>query len=165
MIWNTIVHPRMMAGQGDGGLGPVPADGPTLPDANESVIEGIKYADPHKLAFFDLLVEVSNEGNPKLIHGDFETVKNKILNHELVIGGVVLYKVADELSGVTIINCANISYNKDSNKIFVTAFPPDGGDSMAWVVSSDNSVSIDKVEITPNPGGDSGGTVVPTPNV
>lgn len=153
----------MMSPSNDGaspmpGPTPVPSDLPTL-----DVSRGIKYADPHKLSFFDLLIDTtSGEKNMKLIHGDFETIKNKILNHELVIGGVVLYKVVDELSGVTIIICTNISYNKDSNKILVTAFPPDGGDSMACVVSSDNSVSIDEVEIIPNPGGDSGsgGTVV-----
>lgn len=162
MIWNTIVHPKMMT-SGDGDM--APADEPTLPDESESTIEGVKYADPHKLAFFDLLIDTtSGEKNMKLIHGDFETIKNKILNHELVIGGVVLYKVADELSGVAIIICTNISYNKDSNKILVTAFPPDGGDSMACVVSSDNSVGIDEVEIIPNPG-DGGGTVGPTHNV
>jgi hypothetical protein len=152
MIWNTIAHPKMMSPSNDGtspmpGPTPVPGDLPTLD------VQGIKYADPHKLAFFDLLIDINNL---KLIHGDFETVKNKILNHELVIGGGILYKVVDALSGVTIIICANISYNKDSNKILVTAFLPGGDSSTTWVISFNNTVGIDG-EFTPNPGGSGSG--------
>lgn len=80
MIWNTIAHPKMMDEENNAGA--------VTGDTTKTTIEGVKYADPHKLAFFDLLVDASVKNNPKLIHGDFETVKNKILNHELVVGGI-----------------------------------------------------------------------------
>lgn len=137
MIWNTIAHPRMMT-SGDGDM--APADGPTLPDENESVVEGIKYADPHKLAFFDLLIDASELNNPKLIHGDFETVKNKILNHELVVGGEIGYSSSPDGSSleVGILIGTSITYAKNVNKILFDV--PSSHGSFVYIVSSDNTV-------------------------
>ena len=128
MIWNTITHPKMMFG------GPTPSD-----DMPELVVEGIKYADPHKLAFFDLLVDKSDRDNPKLIHGDFETVKNKILNHELVIGGEISYDASldGKISGVVTLIGDDISYEEDENRIVLEL----SGGSILYFVASDNTVS------------------------
>ena len=137
MIWNTIAHPRMMT-SGNGDM--VPVDGSTLPDESESVIEGIKYADPHKLAFFDLLIDATDDDNPKLIHGDFETVKNKVLNHELVVGGEIAYDASPDgdVPEVAITISDSIGYVKGSNKIILNI--PLLGGSIMYVVFSDNTV-------------------------
>lgn len=130
MIWNTIAHPKMMT---------------QVPGAGESVVsatgEGIAYADPHKLAFFDLLIDASDENNLKLIHGDFETVKNKILNHELVIGGEITHNISPDgdTSSVGIMIGDDIDYAKNANKILFEILIPSG--SFMYVISSDNTVS------------------------
>lgn len=136
MIWNTIVHPKVMIDSNPGGG--EPAFDPD--DTIGSVVEGIKYADPHKLAFFDLLVDATDDDNPKLIHGDFETVKNKILNHELVIGGETIYDTRTKDPSVSIEIGGIIEYKKLSNIILFHVLRYRG--TITYVVSSDNTVSI-----------------------
>lgn len=134
MVWNTIAHPKMMDEESNAGS--------VIGDTTETTtIEGIKYADPHKLAFFDLLVEVSNGSIPKLIHGDFETVKNKILNHEFVIGGEIGNDTSldGNTSGVALIIASSVDYEKNSNSILLDI--PIASGSRVYTISSDNAVS------------------------
>ena len=143
MIWNTIAHPKMMIDSNPVGVAPhSDPDGPSFDpdDTTESVIEGIKYADPHKLAFFDLLVDVTDADNPKLIHGDFETVKNKILNHELVIYGKSSYDASSDgnLSGVSITIGVNVNYLKQQPEQMVMSFPDN---RVRYILRSDNTIS------------------------
>lgn len=128
MIWNTIAHPRMMITDG-GNSSPTPSGPTPVVDGSGNVdlstvdvIQGIKYADPHKMAFFDLLVDATNAANPKLIHGDFEIVKKKILNHELVVGGIVFYDGSADTDGVIIgIDMAmGVAYNYTMDAIMLT---------------------------------------------
>lgn len=137
MIWNTIVHPKMMEVDHSGGGEPLPG----LDDATEPVVEGIKYADPHKLAIFDLLVDASDDNNPKLIHGDFETIKNKILNHEFVIGGEIGNDTSQDgnTSGMALIIASSASYEKNSNSILLDI--PLASNSRVYTISSDNTVA------------------------
>lgn len=72
MVWNTIAHPKMM-------------------HSNEKITYSpIKFADPHKLSFYDIIVSMTgtDAGQPILVKGDFETIKKMLLNDEAVCGAI-----------------------------------------------------------------------------
>lgn len=119
-------------------------------DTTETIaIEGIKYADPHKLAFFDLLVDVTDADNLKLIHGDFETVKKKIFNHEYVIGAIIgcMREEDDSLkkpicigTGTTL--ATNIVWNMLDDEHIAMKWRSSGGISMEISLLPDNTITL-----------------------
>lgn len=70
MVWNTIAHPKMMLNSNPGGSSSSP----------------IKFADTHKLSFYDIIVTTANDEQPILAKGDFETIKKMLLNDEVICG-------------------------------------------------------------------------------
>lgn len=100
MIWNTIAHPKMMTS--GGGLG------------TNRTYSPIKFADPHKLSFYDIIVSMTGtiqERQLILVKGDFETIKKMLLDGEAVCGAVFKYLHNDEIASLNKLVIENFSYS------------------------------------------------------
>ena len=125
MVWNTIAHPRMMEASDDYTPAPYP----------------IKFADPHKMAYFDLIVDLSDRSKPVLVHGDYETIKNKILNHEIVIPAIVsnVTRKRGTITGVLTTPIQNVPIecvNIDDKYIILV--------DNDWVLTQDNTIQSNR---------------------
>lgn len=130
MVWNTIAHPKMMdGGASTGTITPYP----------------IKFADPHKMAYFDLIIDMGSDHSkpPVLVHGDYETIKNKILNHEMVISAAIKNVTRNNgtEASVLIMPIQNVPIeciNKDDQHIILV--------DNDWILTPDNTIKLAKEE-------------------
>lgn len=135
MVWNTIAHPRMMEGGKDpGGLA-------------TSTLFPIKFADPHKLSFYDIVMSttgtivISLTGEtgakqPILVKGDFETIKKMLLNDEVVCGAIFSHTRDDEGASLVKAEFKSISYNSEADDITLLAENP----ADLFILYSDNTI-------------------------
>lgn len=141
MVWNTIAHPKMYE------LDPIP------PGPGTGSFSPIKFADTHKLSFYDIIVCVTGTSDHSqliLVKGDFETIKKMLLNDEAVCGSIFTSLHNDYIASQSIAEINGFDFDSVLNAI--TLNPP-AGDPMYLL--SDNTIS----EIQPIiPGG---GTAVP----
>lgn len=84
MIWNTIAHPKMMDQIGD-----------------LRSLSPIKFADTHKLSFYDIIVCATGDQQYILVKGDFETIKKMLLNDEAICGAVFESVVGNDVKHQT----------------------------------------------------------------
>lgn len=129
MVWNTIAHPKMM-GNHPGGTGGITRT--CLP---------IKFADPHKLSFYDIIVSVTGttgDRQPILVKGDFETLKHMILDDEVVCGAI--FVSVDDGSSIEQDrgDFVAVKYIADTN---VIAFMAAADNSRTIYLRSDNTLT------------------------
>lgn len=123
MIWNTITHPRMMgeSSQPDSGTG-------NNKPGNTATPYPIKFADPHKLSFYDIVVSLTgtlaltgNDEHYILVKGDFETIKKMLLNDEVVCGAMFVHIRDAEVANLIKVEFTRFSYDSALDAITLQA--------------------------------------------
>lgn len=144
MVWNTIVHPRMMH--------------PSESTPITLTMTPIKFADTHKLSFYDAIVSTSSitfdpstattvDRAYTLIKGDFETLKNMILKNEAVcVAGFISVPNGSQLEQQHA-DFAGVRYISDKNVIALV--PDNSGDAI--YLHSDNTITNSLTSPDPNP--------------
>lgn len=115
MVWNTIAHLKMMNPRNEGAS---PTPGPTPFDGSE--FTPVKFADPHKLSFYDIIVALSGSVGQAiitLVKGDFETLKRMIENNEAVCGGMFISMFDTHVMRQTREDIVGVEYVVDENII------------------------------------------------
>ena len=132
MVWNTIAYPKMMDDDNPGGLGITRTCSP------------IKFADAHKLSFYDIIVSITGTTADQqliLVKGDFETLKHMILDDEVVCGAIFASAAADDGSSIEQdrSDFVAVEYIADTNVIAFTA--ADADNSKTVYLLSDNTIT------------------------
>lgn len=138
MVWNTIAHPKMMEDDHPGGLVP----------PIRIICSPIKFADTHKLSFYDAIVSTSSvtfdpstgdivDRTFVLIKGDFETLKNMILNNEAICVAAFVAMHEGSTFEQQHADFASIKYNISDENV-ITIVP---ANSDAIYLHSDNTIT------------------------
>ena len=141
MVWNTIAHPRMMHTQ--------PGD---LAGGDRS-FSPIKFADPHKLSFYDIVVSLTGTFKDRhyiLVKGDFETIKKLLFNDEVVCGAVFIHmRGGDEVANLMKEELTSFSYDSALDAIELQA---DENSDLLFLLSDNTILVKDPTSPDPNPG-------------
>lgn len=133
MIWNTIVHPRMMDDESGTSNEPSAFDNGSF--------SPIKFANPHKLSFYDVIIVISeligDQAVNTLVKGDFETLKRMLENDEAICAARFAYAHSGSMHQQDHIDYMGFTYNPDTNTI--TLRPASYGEVL--YLHSDNTIT------------------------